>query len=752
MPHAGLDGAPTKYESAYAQYGVSPSDEASLRQREASAAEALKYDQTALNLFNDYYTRCADCIKGSLEIWIPELPSGLTPTFINWPLFHLAREVKDVSNRRGIRPYTEGLDKVAIQSGDVFAFVEAIETKGNLPAPSIAPDPLACATDQSFQQALFEVGGARGGRGGLGQPNSCTGDPINRHGYSGYSCLSGVGGENSGGGVGGDAGNVFLRFLTPQQQDMTAQVNVEGGPGGSMSRFVVPRDYTSSDVCNFRDGMYKKAGFKYVDAEIIPGHRVRYCTAWIVDATADAGRDGRFVVEHVSLAQAWSQVYQIALAFDGLLEHNVKELAERAADDARIGALSFVEFLHSAARQVRVIAESKLTAETLNLLYSHYGKPSRVVVRDLWGWPATDDVPGDLPEDVRSALLTVAVLSSSDPQRNMLRFLEYHGGLLVLSDDAKIEYNLRRIREALGTQIDIQSKIRAAVLSIDARVLEIDLRGSFADAQKAVVEAAARINDKLAAYQADKARFEAENKAARDMFIEGFVGLFMGGADGGGFNTNPTFKDAEPSLLKMGKALIRVNGIRPAVAPALLELNKDLSEAQERLRRLAIEGAYLREGARAGYAKSLIEALEARRNSLMELGNRSGLFPDLYKNVWLSFVFSPDRNLDLFTKNLAALLDFARGTAVPEDVRLQKPDGLNCSSMDLSSAGAANWGRVGDCIVVGPSHKRRRLQGIVDGEPLATLKLPLVLIAPFTSGQKTFGTRWFSDLDVVTVN
>ena len=265
---------------------------------------------------------------------------------------------------------------------------------------------------------------------------------------------------------------------------------------------------------------------------------------------------------------------------------------------------------------------------------------------------------------------------------------------------------------------------------------------------KEIQEVLDRIGEKWAAYDAEKATFDKKNKEAHDMFIEGFLGLFLGGDV---FKMDPSLEDMQPAILKIGKALVRFNSVRPVTIPALAEFNKDLFEAQEKLRKLAIEAAFLRRTAREKYAKSLIDALEARRNSLAELENRSALFPDLYKNVWLSFIFSPNRNLDLFTKNLSALLDFALGTAVPEDVRLLKPDSVSCENLSLASVG--DWGRVGDCIFAAPSSKRRRLQGVVDGEPrLATLKLPLVLIAPFTSGEKKFGTRGFSDLDVVTVD
>ena len=153
-------------------------------------------------------------------------------------------------------------------------------------------------------------------------------------------------------------------------------------------------------------------------------------------------------------------------------------------NDTRISSLSFAEFLRASARQLRVTAESKLAAQTLNLVYLHYGTPSRIVVPSLWIWPANEDVPSDLPEDVRSALLTVKVLSSSDPKEDVLRFLDYDGGVLAnLNDDTKIQYNLKRIREALESQIDVQTRINAAVQSIDARLLEIDLRGSFAEAR-----------------------------------------------------------------------------------------------------------------------------------------------------------------------------------------------------------------------------------------------------------------------------
>jgi hypothetical protein len=227
---------------------------------------------------------------------------------------------------------------------------------------------------------LFEVGGARGGRGGLGQPNTCTDDPINRSQYSGYSCLSGVGGANSPGGAGGDAGSVFLGFLTPHEKDMTAQVSVKGGPGGSMSRFVMPRDYTSSNICNFRDGLQQEievqeyrtprmllnAILKTPRIVTLPSEvrRLPELPPEIRAVLRDTGKDGRFVVQRVSLAQAWSQVYQIAQAFD-LIQHDVKELAKNAVNDTRISSLSFAEFLRSSARQLQVTAESKLAVQVV---------------------------------------------------------------------------------------------------------------------------------------------------------------------------------------------------------------------------------------------------------------------------------------------------------------------------------------------------------------------------------------------------
>jgi len=717
--HAGLDAKPMQYESNTPGYAAYYTD--FLRKHEVSATDVLGFEPVALGIANAYYLSCVDCIKDSSEVWMPELPSGITPPFVNWLLTNEMRaEIKGLI-RNGIPPLTSELDRSAVRSGDLFAFVEAIEFAGDWPPPAESPDPLSCTDNRPVRLALIEVGGARGGRGGLGQPTSCIGDPVHRA-TGRVNCGYGFSGTNSPGGRGGDAGSVYLRIIGSGSIDVAPQVDLHGGPGGSTSRFVMPLSVGNSyDLCSIRSS----------------GNLPRQ----------PPGLDGTLSFKHITAGDAWSRVYKISLWLDGLMQHDVRQLAAEAVADDRIVTLSFRDFYRLSAQQRLQFAESKLAAQTLDFLRTSYGLPSKSGEKGFWSWSGTS-IPVDLPEDVRTALSTVSQISISDPSLSITRFFREHDGLLsITTSDAQLDYHFRRIRETLERQAGLQAVIRSSIDSIDKRVTAIDQRAEVEKSRESVAEISRQINAARAKWQADLARFDSEWAKAGQSFLDGFTEMATLGLGAGAAKA-----DLTPPFLKMGKALIQMDNIEPAVAPDLGELNKLLLNAEEELRRISIEASRQREVAQLRYAKSLVDALVGRANSRAELTNRSTLYPDLYKNAWLTFTLSPGRNRGQFQANIAALDDFSRGTAVPSDVQLKKLDLSGCAGVgQLSTGRVVGWQLVGTCVVIMPDAHRRILMGAIDGEVnLHTLKLPLLVIAPFTSGQRVVDVRGFSDLEVDT--
>ena len=318
-------------------------------QNDIKVSAALGYDKKHALLYKDYYTRCTDCIQTKTEIWIPELPGGITPPFVNWVIFATKENRPADWPRPGLPPASENYDRPALRSGDVIIYAERI-SPADVPPITSAPDPLDCHTEQSFQPALIEAGGARGGRGGLGQPDSCLGDPINRRKYSGFSCISKPGGGlNAAGGRGGDAGNVYIHFLGyPTQANieiLTAGVNVRGGPGGSRLKLRLPRENLlgGSDVCAVKP-----------EAKPRPA--------------APPGTPGEVEITDTTPATAWKMVSDLAQALDAIYLYDLRELASRARDDDRVASASFVGHLQSVAQVMVANADADLARVTREVI------------------------------------------------------------------------------------------------------------------------------------------------------------------------------------------------------------------------------------------------------------------------------------------------------------------------------------------------------------------------------------------------
>jgi hypothetical protein len=459
------------------------------------------------------------------------------------------------------------------------------------------------------------------------------------------------------------------------------------------------------------------------------------------------GADGHISSSIITLAEAWSAVQLIADTLDGFFVYDITELGRRAELDERVSALSFGDYLNLAAKRLELDALRSFSEELPRLVAAPLGQASSLnAAQGYWAWDGSLR-SNDLPASTEASLRTIQELSADSTLSRLTSFISRHGGLLdLINSNAQLDLSLRRIREVLGAQLDAAERIRAALEKINVGITEIKFFPQLEKAEADVEAAKISIHAKLAEFERDKARFKGEWKDAERMYIEGFVGLVSMGAAGAANSS-----DFEPAAKKIGTALLKMATIKPSTAPTFLELYKQLDDAKAKLSQLSRDAATERKRALEVQSKALLDAVESRRHGATELMNRSAAFPDLLKNAILTFVSSAARNRESLVRNLNSLSEFAGGQIVPgELVLLDEPAQLrDCADARGTPLDGNNWFEVENCLVVLPSESTRAVMGVIDGEPtLRDLKLPLLVLAPFTRGQKHFSLQGFSEVTV----
>jgi hypothetical protein len=194
-----------------------------------------------------------------------------------------------------------------------------------------------------------------------------------------------------------------------------------------------------------------------------------------------------------------------------------------------------------------------------------------------------------------------------------------------------------------------------------------------------------------------------------------------------------------------------MSNIKSSTAPMLYVENAALIGAKSQLDRASRRAALEKALANKTQLGALVDALEGRRNAGIELSNRTSAFPDLFRNAWLTFVKSPSRSNGVLVRNLDALREFAAGEFVPSETTFGsgEPFDRECRGVQGEGALAQGWVEVGDCVILMPGEGTRIVSGIIDSEPdMASVRLPLLVVAPFSRGTKVVNVTGFIDIRV----
>jgi hypothetical protein len=152
---------------------------------------------------------CKDCvaIQGSEKQLLPRMPDGFTPPFGSDKRTEWA----------GLPPASDGVDRLAYRSGDIFIFAGRLEIGGASSHPKLI------------------ASGLPGGVGGLGEPHHCAGWPKQSGRYT-FSCILAPGDRSlsAPGGAGGDAGSITI--VSSEERGVpidVASATVSGGKPAS---------------------------------------------------------------------------------------------------------------------------------------------------------------------------------------------------------------------------------------------------------------------------------------------------------------------------------------------------------------------------------------------------------------------------------------------------------------------------------------------------------------------------------------
>lgn len=697
-------------------------------------SDILNYDAGIANFYRDYYIRCQDCMVTDQETWMPELPAGLTPPFVNWVIFSGGYGPGDFP-RPGLPTSYNDLDNISTRSGDIIIAAEKIEyarpTSGVGTSFDDPPDPLDCNPKPSLAQPLINARGDRGGRGGLGQPSNDLGSPVIRAKKPGFSGGYAGSGMNAPGGPGGDGGNVYL-YLFDQPpgssvDELPGLASVDGGPQGSSIKLKVPSEITKSPL-----------GICAVNPLPQP---------WPL---AERGKSGSIIRRTVSQREAWQKVLGAVSGLDSMFSYNLADLAKRAQVSTGVVSTSFAEHIDARIAVMVSKAQARLARRTIALVTRQVPATDSLVLQDLPIWSIDHpDIPADAPGNINVALSELLTLSGKESGSLVDSYLTANGGVAyVLRTAPQLETDLHGVQEAVRTQQKTLTAINAALGQLSNAVVDIDLQ----QASQPMLEHA---NTLKTALKSLTDRYEAEHQAYSNAYqrafgdyAQGVGGLVLAAAK----NDPSSLKD---SANKLGRAFVDLFQLHGVSVPTTLETEKQLRDAEEALTRFKIESSALRQQIATQNAIALEQALRARSENAVSLRNRTRLFAELYKHAWLTLAADPSQNIQAFTSNLRALESYANLAVVP--LAFDLANGLGperCNSVAMNPGmktrfmlAYRSWDNSNDCLIVVPSNSSRLFRAHLQVQEFRP-SLPLLWVAPFNNGAKGVDASGFGGITV----
>jgi hypothetical protein len=681
--------------------------------------DALTPGEPMAKLFRDYYSRCIDCVQTTSDTWLPELPSGLTPPFINWAIFLTADNRPKDYPRNGLAPPSAELNAYAVSSGNITIAASQLVAPGFTGPQNLSLDPLDCGPTVSFVQPLLDARGSRGGRGGLGQPNNCINDPLHRAGV-GSSCdpRKEETGWNAAGGEGGDAGNITVLRFGPNAIDEALVRRIssaDGGLPGSNRKVHVPHaDRKIASVCE------------------IPAEPTRW-------TSAKSGMPGIVRIGVETEPELWTLAQRTAKTFDAIFDHDLVELADRLRRDNRISSLTFDQHLRTSLTQMLAEAQRLLVERTIQVI-SETEIPKASRSETFW-IPEAPSAGADFPTSTKVVFGWLRELENVGAGDDVQSYLYHRGGVLSSqAGQAQLITEIRSIRESILDSQEVLAKANQALVDMLEHQIDLDTRQLRADLQERALRLEREISTRIA-------EFNAKAKEANRAYRNGVLKY------GKGIATFATSGNAT----ELGQAFLELQALRGPDIPPIPELQALLGRAREFQETVEKAISRLRSDLRKNQIESVVSVLRAKATHEAMLSKRTQQFPDLYKAILTSYIHDPSHRESALRSNMSELFAYVDHAAEPSfslqgDVVAERCNSVaaDLGFVDRSFLWLRGWVVTDACLALAANTEdERTAYGDVKFQLAAkSLRLPIVVIRPFDSGLRLFNSQGFSEIDV----
>jgi hypothetical protein len=584
--------------------------------------------------FEEYYA-CIECRELSSGVrLIPRLPDGASP-----PMLAISDEIYHGDPPLGNGVFPPGGDFDEFRSGSVHIFADQITIDTNDTGPS---------------KILVDVRGLPGGLGGAGAPSPCVSHWEDPPQNPSFSCMStNVAGVSAGGGVGGDAGNIYV--ASPRTPPETLSLlrdhsNFAGGLAGTVKMYRSPL------------------------ATIPPTAFVPTGESW---PDLPDGRAGDLIVSRVDRADLLPNFLRAIQVRSAFTNYDLGDLAQRAQSDRSIAWLTPEQYVAAA-------VDSDIR-RVYTLYTGSVGNASDLVPRSGQAIiPASVFCPAKLPdEELTDELkLFLAILrptcGADDQHKRFAEFLLSSGGIANIRDWNVIDrLDKKQIKAELRENAETWTKMVLALQNMNDRLFSI-----YGSVERTRLEAVKdRLSNRLDKLEELRSQAAQKNNSFIKLLttavqMAGPANSFL--AVVGQLSRGDQQFDQLSKAGKYGSELYDQFSKTAAVFNDLThspqnpsddeekklrsELQATLSDIQELARTISEQKDANRRDIEAALADNLLARSRYGRTSR----NGIGLFEDLIRVVTLSTMFDPEGQLATADRNIASLKlfisDFPTGT------------------------------------------------------------------------------------------
>ena len=646
-------------------------------------------------VFLRYHQTNPDSVSIGNVTYAPEYPSGGMIRVSGAP----GAESLDAANGSP-PPILIDEDRILAKSGSVTVFAKNIviseEYATGVPQPSEI-----CPRAKASKYA-FQVGGVRGGKGGLGSLAGCPG----LHKGGGFSCAASVyvnSGLSAPPGPGGDAGTVSIYKLgavysTTDITSLKNSANVSGGEGG-------PR-----------------AIYKMLDAhEMDAGVSTDFCNRQPVGThpSADRGRDGIFRVGTSTVLQALEHAEAFATTSDARPSLDIKDLIERARLNYTVENRKMSEFLRSRLSRTALNSE-KLWAQQLAILVQGQ-KPTELPNVEPFGSIGKDIANAKstlLTNNIAALARRIAELDISPSDNLAASYFFNKGGAFSVTDtNATSSVNGKIVGEDLAAitlttieQLESLNKIEAAV----SETLYTTRKNSVVEKLNAIQRRISEINAIPNKTGATFTEIVASIQKAAPA-----IAKFVGAVVSENYVAAASAYPAAMAGINDIYNTVYADVSNPTVRPGITELREAFSRLDEELKNMS--ALYIQERERLLTSQFYYagQELAARHRVSSRVDGRLPLGEDLIKHSFVAYFIEPSRNINYLVENLLETAKFLDGRTEYHSMLRLPPISNDCQ---LNRVGEKNFSA---CLMLPASTQYRVIE-----TKIGRLAFPAWIVAP----------------------